>query len=89
MDDRGKTIFSKIKLFSPMICVLVDVLCHRSPSYTKKDYQAQVPAETQTSFHNLSIKVHQVSRSDLRQSWKTWAKENYHELAGACVHPAA
>ncbi len=47
MDDRGKPIFSKIQLFSPMICVLVDVLCYQSPFYTKKDYQAKVPAETE------------------------------------------
>ncbi len=87
MDDRGKPVFSKMFLFSPMICVLVDVLCHRWPFYTKKDYQAKVPAELQTSFYNLSIKVHDVSRSELRQSWKTWARENYYELAG--VLPAA
>ncbi len=35
-------------------------------------------AETQTCFHNLSMKVHQVSRNDLRESRKTWARENYH-----------
>ena len=87
MDDRGKPTFSKIQLFSPMICVLINVLCHRSPFYTKKDYQAKVPAELQTSFYNLSIEVHEVSRSELRQFWKTWARENYHELAG--VLPAA
>jgi hypothetical protein len=89
MDDRVKPIISKIQLFSGMICVLVDVLCHRSPFYTKKDCQAQVPAETQTSFCNLSMKGHKVSCSDLRESWKTWARENYHELAGAVVDLAA
>ena len=33
--------------------------------------------------------VHQVSRSDLRKSWKIRARENYHDLAGAVVHQAA
>jgi hypothetical protein len=42
-------------------------------------------AETQTSFHNLLIKVHQVSHSDLRKSRKAWARENCHKLAQAGV----
>ncbi len=89
MNEKGRPNFSRIQLFSPMICVLVHVLCHLSPFYTKKDCKAKVPAETQCSFRNFSIQVHQVSRSDLGESWKTWARENYRELAAAVVHPTA
>ena len=59
-----------------MIPTLLDVLCHRSPYFNKKNYLDKVPAETIAAFNKTTQSMHENMRPKLAGMWKEWAAKN-------------
>ena len=63
-----------------MIPTLLDVLCHRSPYFNKKNYLDKVPAETIAAFNKSTQSIHETMRPKLAGIWKEWAAKNSESL---------
>ncbi len=63
-----------------MILTLVDILCHCSPYFNKRNYLDKVPAETISNFNSATQTNHEKMRPKLADMWKEWAARNSESL---------